>query len=159
MSTSIQDKINELDKPIFDPDRDDGSILSDIDPDINILFNMNDTIQNSSKYMDNSRFRTSFKMYKNNLSILNANIRGMVTNFDKLKLLIDDLDYTFPIIGISETWLRTHNVDCFFMNGYSHEYDIRQNKAGGGVSFFIENRLIYTRRIKPNILLYYNRYR
>ena len=70
----------------------------------------------------------------------------MVTNFDKLKLLIDDLDYTFPIIGITENWLRTHNVDCFFMNGYSHEYDIRQNKAGGGVSFFIENRLIYTRR-------------
>ena len=33
----------------------------------------------------------------------------------------------------------------FLMNGYSHEYDIRQNKAGGGVSFFIENRLINTR--------------
>ena len=31
------------------------------------------------------------------------------------------------------------------MNGYSHEYDIR-HKAGGCVSFFIENRLIYTRR-------------
>ena len=46
--------------------------------------------------------------------ILNANIRGMVTNFDKLKLLIDDLDYTFPIIGITETWMRTHNADCFF---------------------------------------------
>ena len=41
----------------------------------------------------------------------------MVTNFDKLKLLIDYLDYTFPIIGITETWLRTHNVDCLFMNG------------------------------------------
>ena len=54
--------------------------------------------------------------------------------------------YLFPIIGITETWLMTHNADCFFMNGYSHEYDIRQNKAGGGVSFFIENRLIYTRR-------------
>ena len=102
MPTSIQDKINELDKLIFDPDRDDGSILSDIDPDINILFNMNDTIQNSSKYMDNSLFRTTFKMYRNNFLILNANIRGMVTNFNKLKLLIDDLDYTFPIISITE---------------------------------------------------------
>ena len=139
-------KINELDKLIFDPDRDDCSILSDIDPDIIILFNMNDTIKNSSKYMDNSLFRTTFKMYKNNFSSLHANIRGMVTNFDKLKLLIDDLDFTFSFISITENWLRIHNVDCFFMNGYSHEYDIRQNKAGGGVSFFIENRLIYTRR-------------
>ena len=85
MPKSIQDKINELDELIFDRDRDDGSILSDIDPDINILFNMNDTIQNSSKYIDNSLFRTTFKMYKNNFPILNANSRGMVTHFDNLK--------------------------------------------------------------------------
>ena len=43
----------------------------------------------------------------------------------------------------------------FFMNGYSHEYDIRQNKAGGGVSFFIEKQTnIYTKKrysIKPHI--------
>ena len=64
MPTSNQDKINELDKLIFDPDGDNGSLLSDMEPDINILFNMNDTIQNSSKYMDNSLFRTTFKMYK-----------------------------------------------------------------------------------------------
>ena len=29
----------------------------------------------------------------------------MTANLDKLKLFIDDLEYTFPIIGITETWL------------------------------------------------------
>ena len=41
---SIQDKINELDKLVITDDRDDSSILSEIDPDLNMLFDMNDTI-------------------------------------------------------------------------------------------------------------------
>ena len=68
-----------------------------------MLFNMNDTIKNSSRYVDTSHFRTSFDNYKHYFSILNANIRGMATNLDKLKLFIEDFDYTFPIIGITET--------------------------------------------------------
>ena len=70
----------------------------------------------------------------------------MAANLDNLKLLIDDLEYTFPIIGIMETWLKAHNVDCYFINGYSHEYDIRPNRTGGGVSLFRANSLMYTRR-------------
>ena len=84
---------------------------------------MNDTIQNSSRYLDASQSRKSFVNYKNDFSILNTNMRGMTTNLDKLKLLVDDLEYTFLIIGITETWLKAHNVDCHFINGYSHEYD------------------------------------
>ena len=145
INLSIQDKIIELDNLIIE-DRDDNSILSEIDPDLNMLFNMNDTIKNSSRYFDTSHFRTSFDKYKHYFSILNANIRGMATNLDKLKLFIEDLDYTFPIIGITETWLKSHNVDCHFINGYSHEYDIRLNRAGGGVSLFVANSLMYTRR-------------
>ena len=77
-----------------------------------MLFDMNDTIQNSSRYLDANHFRKSFAKYKHNFSILNANIRGMATTLDKLKRFIDDLEYTFPIIGITETWLKAHNVDC-----------------------------------------------
>ena len=43
------------------------------------------------------------------------------------------------------------------MKGYSHEYDIRQTKTGGGVSFFVANNLTYTRRkyIKLNPIFNY----
>ena len=81
--TSIQDKINELDKLIITDDRDDSSILSKINhPDLNMLFDMNDTIQNSSRYLDANHFRKSFVKYKHDFSILNANIRGMAANLD-----------------------------------------------------------------------------
>ena len=70
----------------------------------------------------------------------------MATNLEKLKLFIGDLDYTFPIIGITETWLKSHPVDCHFINGYCHEYNIRSNRAGGGVSLIVANSLMYTRR-------------
>ena len=52
--TSVQDKINELNNLILDEDQNDGSILTDIDPDFNILYNMNNIINNSSRYFDNS---------------------------------------------------------------------------------------------------------
>ena len=70
----------------------------------------------------------------------------MTTNLDKSKLFIEDSDYNFPIIGITETWLKSHIIDCHFINGYSHEYDIRLNRAGGGVSLFVANSLMYTCR-------------
>ena len=38
--TSVLDKIHELNNLIQDEDRDDGSILTDIDPDLNMLYNM-----------------------------------------------------------------------------------------------------------------------
>ena len=148
--TSVQDKINELNNLIIDEDREDGSILTDIDPDLNMLYNMNDTINNSSRYFDNSTFRITFNKYKNKFSILNANIRGVSTNLDKFKLLLDDLDYTFPIIGLTET------TQCrlFFIKGYSHEYNIRPKRTGGGVSLFIADSLTFTRRndIKFNLI-------
>ena len=107
---------------------------------------MNDTIQYSSRYYDNCTFRASFNKHTNIFSLLNANIKGMATNLDKFKFLLDDLDHPFPIIGLTETWLKPHNVDCFFIKDYSHEYNLRPKRAGGGVSFFISNTLMYSRK-------------
>ena len=45
-----------------------------------------------------------------------------------------------------QTWLKPHNVDCFFIKGYSHKYSVIPNRIGGGVSFCISNRLMYSRR-------------
>ena len=56
------------------------------------------------------------------------------------------MDYTFPTIGLTETWLKPHNVDCFLIKGYSHEYNIRPMRTGGGFSLFIADSLTFTRR-------------
>ena len=138
--------ITELEKLIIAEDNDDQSIISKIDPDLNILYYINDAIRNSSKYYDTSSFRDTFKNLTNKLSILNANIRGMRTNLDDFKVLLKNLNYTFPIIGVTETWLKPHNVENFYLENYSHEFDIRHKKTGGGVSLFLTRNMIYSRR-------------
>ena len=110
---SVQDKIKEFEKYIITEDRYDGSVLSDIDPDLNMLFNMNDTIQYSSRYYDNCTFRASFNKHTNIFSMLNANIRGIATNLYKFEFLLDDLDHSFPIIGLTETWLNPIMLTVF----------------------------------------------
>ena len=91
---------------------------------------MNDTINNSSRYFDNRMFRSTFNKYNNYFSILNANIISVDTNLNRLNFFLDDVDYTFPIIEITETSHQPHNLDCFSVKGYSHEYNVRPNRTG-----------------------------
>ena len=70
----------------------------------------------------------------------------MRTNLDDFKVLLKYLNYTFPIIGVTETWLKPHNVENFYLENYSHEFDIRHNKTRGGVSLFLTSNMIYSRR-------------
>ena len=44
----------KLNKFIITDDKDDNGILSEIDPGLNMLFDMNDTFQNSSQHLDAS---------------------------------------------------------------------------------------------------------
>ena len=145
-NNNVQDQIDKLENMIMIEDQNDGTILSDIDPDLNILYNMNDAINSSSRYYDSYLFRSTFHFCKTQFSILKANIRGMVTNLDNFKFFLDDLNNNFPIIGVTENWLKPHNVDSYFIEGYTHEYDLRPKRPGGGVSLFIADSLTYTRR-------------
>ena len=79
------------------------------------------------------------------MSILIANIRDMRTNLDDFKVLLKILNYTFPIIGVTETWLKPPNVETFYLENYSHEFDIRHKKTGGGISLFLTSNMMYSR--------------
>ena len=37
-------------------------------------------------------------------------------------------------------------MENFYFENYSHEFDIRHKKTGGGVSFFLTSNMIYSRR-------------
>lgn len=79
----MQDKINELENiTVLDEDSDE-SVLSKIDPDLNMLYNFNDAIQYSSSYYNFHNFNMNIK--SNSFSILNANIRGVSSNLDEIK--------------------------------------------------------------------------
>ena len=42
--------------------------------------------------------------------------------------------------------LGMHNVEPYAIKGYQHEYLLRQNKPGGGVSIFIKDNITYKSR-------------
>ena len=55
--------------------------------------------------------------------------------------------------AISESWLTSTNTELYHMKGYAHKYEIREHRAGSGVSIFINNDIGYKIRsdIKFNV--------
>ena len=78
-NNNMQDQIDKLENIIMIEDRNDGTILSDIDTDLNILYNMNDAINTSSRYYD-----------------------SYLDNLDNFKFFLDDLNNNFQIIEVTE---------------------------------------------------------
>ena len=57
------------------------------------------------KYYDTHKFHSmSKKIVNDNFSLLHTNIESLCAKEDKLKLLITNLDYSFDVIALSETW-------------------------------------------------------
>lgn len=56
------------------------------------------------------------------------------------------LDCDFSVIGLSETWLKSTNVDLYGVDGYCMEYKVREDKTGGGVAMYINDCITYKRR-------------
>ena len=85
----------------------DHSILSQIDPDMNYP-QLSDSLSTSNYYDENS-FNCSFSN-NNNLSLFHMNIRSIPKHFGDLKAYLANLNHSFSVIGISETWLQTTSL-------------------------------------------------
>ena len=70
-----------------------------------------------------------------------------------MKLQLDSLKHNFSIIAISESWLTSMNKDLYHLKGYTHKYEFREHRAGGGVSLFVNNDIRFEVRsdIKVNL--------
>ena len=73
----------------------------------------------------------------------------MSRNLDKLKLQLDSLKHKFSILAISENWLTSINKDLYHVKGD----EIREHRAGDGVSLFVsnDNRFEVRSEIKLNL--------
>ena len=77
------------------------------------------------------------------LSILHLNIRSIPRNLSSQQTYLNNLDIQFSVIGISETWLKPYNVDCYGMDGYKEDHLYRSERMGGGVSLYVMNGIEY----------------
>ena len=122
--------------------------LNDVDPDLR-LFNQFVSRMNSQyfsigsfqKHVTDEHFPTSSPF-----ALFHSKIQGLVINKCELLSMLSEMNFTFPVICLSETWLTMSNKDSVSLPGYHHESRVRSKKLRGGVSIFIRDCLPYKTR-------------
>ena len=74
---------------------------------------------------------------------MHINIRSAVKNLHHLETYLANLNYSFQIAAISESWLKDHNAPLYCLEGYQAEHNTRPSKGGGGVSLYIKEGVEY----------------
>ena len=101
----------------------DRSILTSIDPDINVPLNVN------SLYYNENTFNTKCQGTCNDkLSFIHINIRSAPKNLKKFELFLQNLKCDFPIICCSETFFKDASKVRHTPKGFDHVYDFRPKK-------------------------------
>ena len=122
-------------------------LSSHLDPDSNFL-----TRLPSSKYLVEEEINNRFASVNNipSFSIVHLDTRSLLGNFDKLNLLLGNLQVPFSVIGVSETWLNDATSELVNITGYNFVSNHRKSKTGGGVGIYLKNDLEYKLREECN---------
>ena len=77
------------------------------------------------------------KFNKNsNISVLNLNIRSLNQNFEKLEILLTQLNFNPDVIGVTETWITDNREFLYTLDGYDFIYRTFTGNAGGTGFFY-----------------------
>ena len=148
--------IESLSEKLFNPlelNNDDiYSPLCDVDPDANYFNELNAHIyQNCNYYYEHSfstiiqsRFKDAID--PNVFSLCHINIRSMKANLTSFEICLQNLEFQFSVIGITETWLSDSNSDLYTIDGYNFIETHRTERSGGGVGIFLRSNILYQRR-------------
>ena len=82
----------------------------------------------------------------NTFSLLHFNIRSFPKHFGDFTDYLELLTHKFTIIGLTETWLKPHNIDLFELKHYNSFHSYRENQSRGGVTFYIQEDIEFTVR-------------
>ena len=117
--------------------------LTDIDPDLNALNEIEEGLILSNKIYTESSFNLEFNEKDKGLSILNTNIRSMLKNLSNIELVLQSFNQKFALIACTENRLKESNANIYNLENYSHEFNIQTKKQGAGVLLFIRNNVNY----------------
>lgn len=103
---------------------------------MNSLLNIDfETPQNEEHVFKNTQDFKVFHSNNNSLNIISQNIRSIRKNFDNFTVLLQDLDFHFDIIILSECWIDDTYTDID-LHGYSTFHtNIKLNQNDGIVIF------------------------
>jgi len=78
--------------------------------------------------------------------ILHCSIRSITNKHDDFVGYLESLDHKFLVIGLTETWLNSNNVNNFPLYQYSFVGRVRNYKIGGGVGLYVNQSYQYRER-------------
>lgn len=109
----------------------------DIDPDLNLLENMQLKIQ----HIASQDLKVNFEIYKNLVTIMHVNARSIVNKINDLSLLLMQLPV--KILAFTETWLNKDNENTLVIPGYNKICKSREGRMGGGVALLVSGELLF----------------
>ena len=88
----------------------------------------------------------ALKQNSKQLTVMHINTQSMIFTFDNLLLAVDR--YKFDVITMSETWLKENHLLLQYVTipGYTHAFNNRDKKRGGGVGVYIKDSTKFKRR-------------
>ena len=133
----------------FDPfhiaDNDENDTpLHDLDPDSAYFREHAYYLGSTSNYYTEDLFNKKVnhdRSQTNYLSMIHLNIKSVASKLSNFLAFLENVNETFSVIALSETWLTTANQDCYAIPGYNHIALIRPDRIGGGVSLFIKDNI------------------
>lgn len=78
---------------------------------------------------------------KNKLLVITVNARSLRSNFDELNLFIENHNFKFDILGVTESWIKKEESFAYQIPGYKMYTQERSSKLGGGVALYVKNDL------------------
>ena len=111
-------------------------------------WNVSDKFLGNCDYVDTENCK-NIKIGTNDLSILQLNIRGLISKQQDLKYLLSKCttEGKIDIVILVETWLTQESTSRISMPGYSYVGKSRKTKKGGGVGLLIRNEIAFKSRI------------
>ena len=82
--------------------------------------------------------------------LMHINARSLLKNLDNLTTELSLLTNKPSIIAVTETWAKTDNDD-FPIPGYSNILKARQNRIGGGVALYIQDKIDVKYKLRPDL--------
>ena len=102
-------------------------------------------------FMPSSKINT-----RKTFSIFHTNICSLPANSENLEILLEDLEYKFDVISLSETWNpegKQQNYAPKTLTGYHAYIGTTGNTAKGGCGFYINEEIHYSPRTDLNVRL------
>lgn len=98
---------------------------------------------NSSK---NSLNNLNLNLKNHFLSLLSLNIRSLENKIDSFNMLLKDIDISFDVITLNETWLSHKSVSKIDLQNYNFIAMNRPDKRDGGLAMYISDKYNFFER-------------